>query len=78
MNTHTNTRTRIQRVNRKVYRQMSKEGIIHDWNYQKELLHLFGDDEDFKFKTLNLLQKIYERAVKEFGYNWAEANLPKD
>ena len=57
---------------------MTKEGIIHDWNYQKELLRLFGDNEDFKFKTLNLLQKIYERAVKEFGYNWAEANLPKD
>ena len=27
---------------------MSKERIIHDWNYQKEQLRLFGDDEDFK------------------------------
>lgn len=57
---------------------VSKERIIHDWNYQKELLHLFGDDEDFKFKTLNLLQKIYERAANEYGYAWAEANLSKD
>ena len=57
---------------------VSKERIIHDWNYQKELLRLFGDNEDFKFSTLNLLQKIYERAVKEYGYAWAEANLLKD
>lgn len=58
---------------------MTKEQVIHDWNYQKNQLKLFGVvDEDYKHRTLNLLQKIYERAVKEFGYNWAEANLPKD
>lgn len=55
----------------------TKERIIHDWNYQKELLQMFGDDEDFKFKTLNLLKKIYERAVNEYGYAWAEIHLKK-
>lgn len=57
---------------------MTEEQVIHDWNYQKEQLRLFGDDVEFEHKTLDLLQKIYERAVNEYGYAWAEANLSKE
>ena len=54
---------------------MTKERILHDWNYQKEMMKMFCDDDDFKFNCLRVLQSIYERAVKEFGYKWVKDNL---
>ena len=55
---------------------ITKEQIEHDWNYQLQQLKLYGDDEEFKHKTLNLLQAIYERAARLYGFAYAET-LPK-
>ena len=38
-------------------------------------MKIFSDDDDFKFNTLKVLQSIYERAVKEFGFKWVKENL---
>ena len=55
---------------------ITKEQIEHDWNYQLQQLKLYGDDEEFKHKTLNLLQAIYVRAARLYGFAYA-ATLPK-
>lgn len=54
---------------------MTKERVLHDWNYQKEIMKIFSDDDDFKFNCLRVLQSIYERAVSEFGFKWVKENL---
>ena len=57
--------------------EYSKEGIEHDWNYCLNYLETFcKDDVEGKNKTLATMKAIYERAAKEYGYEYAES-LPK-
>ena len=55
----------------------SKERIEHDWNYCLNYIEIFGkDDREGKNKTLATMKAIYERAAKEYGFEYAES-LPK-
>lgn len=56
----------------------TEERLIHDWEYQKNLRKMYSDDEEMVSRCIYLCSLIYARAVKEFGYSWAETHLKKD
>ena len=61
---------------------MKKEGIIHDWEYLKNQLLMnrsskslgYPNDEE-EARLIKTASAVFDRAVKEYGYNWASKNL---
>lgn len=61
---------------------MTKENIIHDWEYLKNQFlqnrstkKLGYSDEEEENRILKTASAVFDRAVKEYGFNWASKNL---
>ena len=61
---------------------MTKENLIHDWEYLKNQLlqnksskKLGYADEEEENRILNTASDLFVRAVKEYGFLWASKNL---
>ena len=61
---------------------MTKENLIHDWEYLKNQLlrnksskKLGYADEEEENRILKTASVLFDRAVKEYGFLWASKNL---
>ena len=61
---------------------MTKENLIHDWEYLKNQLlqnksskKLGYADEEEENRILNTASALFDRAVKEYVFLWASKNL---
>lgn len=54
-----------------------KEDIIHDWEYLKNQLVLFGNDysPEEKNKTYKTAKAVFDKAVSLYGFDWAKEHL---
>lgn len=53
---------------------MTKERVLHDWNYVQQCYKLADTDEE-RHHSNKTGRAIYERAIKEFGFEWVRKNL---